>query len=254
MAKRIHSIGGGGAASTVVSTSYVYGPNEIDQRTLPAALTLTHDQQFTSGAALLVHEALSHEQRFSLGDYAMGGPGIMCSKDAWVDTNLNGIGGAADTANHNSTVLRVARESGLSTVAIGARIGFDLSNFPTGATITSAQLVLHRVGGSEALTTGQVSGISSANEGWSEATLVCTNAPSASVVFSTFAGTTVDLDTAIDITAASTYIANRMGTTVTCSFIVSAVTTGTTMLYFSKDGPTSTALGPRLRLRFTVTG
>lgn len=253
MARGIHTIGGSGG-STVISTSYTYGPNEIDGRTLPAALALVQEQQFTSGAVLIVDENLPHEQTFATGDYAIGGQGFMCSKDSWCDTNLNGIGGAADTANHNTSSLRVARETGISTVAIGARIGFDLSNFPSNATITSAQLILHRIGGSEPLATAQVSGISSAEEGWDEATLVCTNAPSPATVYSTFAATTADLDTAINITAASTYIQNRMGTTKTCTFVVTAVTTGSTYFCASKDGPTSTAQGPRLRLRYTIPG
>lgn len=261
----LRTVGGGAstaASDTVVSTRYVFGPAETDARFVPnTSLAWSHERSFDA-SQVAYFPKLGHEHDFSKAELEMTG-GVMCVKDAWCDTNLTALGAAADTANHDSSHLRVATEQGLTTLRASAFVGFDLSGLPAGASVQQAFLVLRPVAGSEA---GAISifSITSATEGWAEATLVCTNAPAVASNMTTAthpAGITVTTSTASDTAinlgsaAASTYIANRMGTTLTCTFQVfkSNSSTGTTYYFQSKDFPAgSTQFGPRLLLRFTV--
>lgn len=98
---------------------------------------------------------------------------ILADKDSWVDT----VALCAVDLNHNGTDLEV---SGTAGATKDAYIGFDMSRFPSDATIESATLTLHVK--TAPLDTDQrinIFKIADADEGWGEAAIKCSNRPPA---------------------------------------------------------------------------
>lgn len=184
---------------------------------------------------------------------------IFSAKDAWVDvSSAVAVGGCNDVANHGTTDLKTNRNTLVGPSSARTYIGFNLSGFSTGATVTSASLVLrpttiqNTVLGATPQTI-TIGNISTGNENWGEGTIVCSNAPGFSSVTNYSQSTAFGTDTAINVTPFSTVIADRMGTTLPMTFVLLVDSTGTSVYWQSKESPAGTTDGsPRLRIRYTV--
>lgn len=174
---------------------------------------------------------------------------ILAGKDTWVTT----VALCGDDTNKNGTDLEI---SSVAATSRDTYFAFDLTNFSTGFTISSAQLVVNRKTVPVINWAFNIFKILNANEGWGETTMICSNRPAADgAVMQTVSGlgatTTGDVTTNLNATAIARLQA-RLGVGV-CTFLIQMSTAVSAATFQSKDsgGTPGNADGPRLRLVLT---
>jgi hypothetical protein len=171
---------------------------------------------------------------------------ILAQKDSWCDV----IAACPVDTNRDGSDLQL---DGIVATRKDIIVGWDLSGFPTGATVTAATMTLGldtapSVGGT--LTTNL---IATGGETWDETTVKCSNIPAveSAQATTTIATTAGPLDYPITMNAAElTRIGARMGVG-TFSLRLTASAALTNCLFESAEGFGS-SLGPRLTITFTI--
>lgn len=176
---------------------------------------------------------------------------IVAQKDTWADVVA---ACPVDVARDGSDLQM---ENAIPATRKDVLIGWDLSGFPTGATVTSATVTLNLK--TAPTTSGSINWgtIATANEGWVESTTRCSTIPatdgvgsSASVAIGTTAGPR-DISWGLD-PASRTRIADRMGVGYFSLRDTFGVATLTNCVFESADEGGSNNLGPRLTVTFTL--
>lgn len=214
--------------------------------------SLVAEYDTMTDAAALVMDAVEVEANLSsaadVAELAYVTSTILADKDSWVPSAKT-AGTCNDNTNKNGTDLRVGDV--VLTNTPHTIFGFDVSGFPTGATVTAATLTLAI---KTAPTTSQsysAATIASANEGWAEATVTCSNLPAGTNLQTFNTGTTVG-DITVTLTAAHrTQLAARMGVG-SFSMKIEPDLSDLETTFQSKDEGTDNSSGPRLAFTFTV--
>lgn len=167
---------------------------------------------------------------------------VLASKDSWAPT----VAGCVDDTNKDGTDLQV---EGVVATEKRILIGWDLSSYPTGTTVSSATITFY-VKVTSLVDNGRLATIPTANESWTEAGLICSNFPAIednvhNAVFPL--GTTGDQSVSYNLTGRSR-IANRMGVSSFSTIIYRDNVLLTNVQLQSKDsgGSPGNASGPRL--------
>jgi hypothetical protein len=170
---------------------------------------------------------------------------MLAGKDSWVDVTAGCVGGGT---NHDGSDLQC---EGLPTSRKDPIFGWDLSGFPSNATVLSADVTLNQISAPGVTGTNTLNTISSANETWTEGGVVCNNIPAAASSAGTFSNSgTGEKTISLNSTGLSA-IETAMGST---SFSLRMTTTAlvTNHSFESADEGTNDTLGPRLDVVFTV--
>jgi len=184
----------------------------------------------------------AHVQRL---EYAMTSP-VGATKDTWVG---HPPACAAET-NHNATGLQV---DSLAALPKDAWVGFDLSGFPAGGTVTSAELTLRVSTAPVVATTCSLSRLGDANEAWVETTLQCSGSPAIGAVLQSAQGPIPAVGSDLVVTLNASWLARlsaRLGVG-NVSFIVASETALGAATFTDRETG-GLATGPRLRLTLTV--
>lgn len=174
---------------------------------------------------------------------------IVAQKDSWCDV----ITACPVNLNRDATDLQA---EGVTATRKDMIFGWDLSGFPTGATVTSATVTFGLKTAPTASDTMQLYTISDANESWSETTVKCSTIPATVDEVGNFViGTTAgprDVSSALDAVGRSR-IAARMGVGAFSLRALGAGLTLTNCVFESADEGTNNALGPRLSFTWSFT-
>jgi hypothetical protein len=250
--------GGGGApggpASIVVGPDFGVATSGNVQESVMTAHSeiteydLTEEQTFTDYAQIVgfspsiqesqmltfgltnTYPMTTHESAITVSEFNVNAKNVV--KDVYAST-LQAAGVCVDTANHNGENLLVDAND-------RAYIGFDLSGFSPVVSVQSATLHLTKVSVTTLMAgTMNLVGISSLLENWTEAALICANAPPAagpaqSVALSTSTGA-VAYPLAASAGSWTTYLAGRMGTTNTATIRIEGIAAGSTATIYSKE-------------------
>ena len=213
----------------------------------PLRLLIRGDANFTMAAETAMRMELFADTNFTenVSRLHFTTSQILATKDSWVDVTVGCVGGGT---NRNGTDLQ---SEGIVATRKDPIFGWDVTGFPSNATVLSATVRLQQINAPVTSGTSTLNTIAAANEGWSESTVVCNNIPAVVASAGTFSNAASGAKTITLNATGRSALQTAMGST---SFSLRQTVGGlvTNHSYESADQGTNDSLGPRLSIVFTV--